>query len=335
MSSDSSQRRPFESANPADPVSDSGSSQVLDQQAPVSESAAEQSESPVWFQGTQYKPKTKSSLSEKKKVTRRRRKKKKPQSPAPIGVQTEEDESLTWQELVRRWFQSFSAMGYGVSLLFHAVLLIILSLILLSTLSEDEYFSTVVMEEDAEPMEFDVLDTRIDMPAGGDTALEDPVLQTLPNQALEIPQDLLTSQLQSSMEEALSNALGSEKGLGDGLGGTLKFAMPKSGKVVTKGRFTAWTVPEDPKPEEDYKVIIQIRLSKHLKRYPRSDLTGIVVGTDGYKQVIPGAGPRFLPLKNNVTQLVITVPGAFKLVKDRIQIRSRMLKEQQVLQIVF
>ena len=110
--------------------------------------------------------------------------------------------------------------------------------------------------------------------------------------------------------------------------------MPKSG-AVSKGGFTAWTEPPDPAPGENYLIIIQIKLPPTLKRYPRKDLSGKVIGTDGYEQDIRGQTEGYLPIKGNETQLVVQLPGAARLVKDRIDIKSKMLKEAQILEIEF
>jgi hypothetical protein len=54
--------------------------------------------------------------------------------------------------------------------------------------------------------------------------------------------------------------------------------------------------------------------------------------------VLPGFGlprGRFLPVKDDVAQLAVPVPGAERQVKDTIVVRSKLLKEQQTLEIVF
>ena len=63
--------------------------------------------------------------------------------------------------------------------------------------------------------------------------------------------------------------------------------MPTGGKAVTKGSFTAWTVPKDPKPGQDYKIVIQIKVPETVKRYRIADLSGRVIGTDKYTLDIP------------------------------------------------
>jgi hypothetical protein len=114
-----------------------------------------------------------------------------------------------------------------------------------------------------------------------------------------------------------------------------EYSIPKNGKAVIQGNFAAWTVPEDPKPKEAYKIVIQIKLPEHIKTYALTDLSGLVEGTDQYKQPIPQSVRGFLPVVNHQTQLVVEVPGAEALVQDTIVIRSRVLNESQKLEIVF
>jgi hypothetical protein len=52
-------------------------------------------------------------------------------------------------------------------------------------------------------------------------------------------------------------------------------------------------------------------------------------------RLVPLRRGDFLAIRDRLTQLVIRVPPARRLVRDRITIRSRLLKEQQVLEIVF
>ena len=128
-------------------------------------------------------------------------------------------------------------------------------------------------------------------------------------------------------------SVGEGTGGGKGDGNGPQFAMPS--KAVTKGSFTVWTVPEDPLPGQNYKIIIQVKLPDRVTRYRRSDLTGTVIGTDGYRQFIPGVKRGWLPVRENLAQMDIFVPAAASLVRDKIMVRSKILKEEQNLEIVF
>ncbi|MGE0173582.1 MAG: hypothetical protein AB7T49_12365 [Oligoflexales bacterium] len=108
-------------------------------------------------------------------------------------------------------------------------------------------------------------------------------------------------------------------------------------KAVTKGSFSAWTEPFDPKPGKDYDIVIEVRLPDGTSGYKKSDLSGQLIGTDGYEQEI-GEFPEPVEefsVQGTKAQLRIEVPGAQKKVRDVIQIRSKLLKEEQSLEIVF
>lgn len=134
------------------------------------------------------------------------------------------------------------------------------------------------------------------------------------------------------------------------------FKLPESGLAVTKGSFTVWSDPEVPRVSEDYKLIVEIRLPDGIKAYRINDLSGRVIGSDGYRQNIPydsnGKGSvsytdenlkevrvtsssEIIKVRDNKVQLVINVLGASRLVKDVIQVRSRRLNERQELELVF
>jgi len=156
------------------------------------------------------------------------------------------------------------------------------------------------------------------------------------------------------VNDAKIAAMGSEETEPTDQGDTQFFRIPESGLAVTKGSFTAWTDPAHPKPGDFYQIIIEMRLPDRLTRYRLTDLSGRVVGTDGYSQRLPfdqrkanaarvtgGAEPvtvkrnTVVELLGNKLQLAIKVPGARRLVKDRIFIKSRRLREEQEIKLVF
>lgn len=247
-----------------------------------------------------------------------------------FAIKTDDDEEqLTWREKMLRWFASFSARAFGTSFIFHLVVLLLLSLILLTQAGQDR-FSTLLSQPGEEELEFDDgLDTRIEMAGADHEVIELPQLQRNETTENLIREPNVTGQLDSLIAAAIGSGEGNSEGSG------LKFSLPKGGNAVNKGSFTAWTVPKDPAPGEDYLIVIQIRLPKKVRRYPRRDLSGMVIGTDDYRQPIPDRTRGFAPVKDRLAQIVIVVPGAAELVRDTIQIRSRMLKEQQTLEIVF
>lgn len=132
------------------------------------------------------------------------------------------------------------------------------------------------------------------------------------------------------------------------------FRIPESGLAVTRGSFTAWTDPAQPVPGQSYQIIIEIRLPDKIKRYRLSDLSGEVSGSDRYRQRLPydsrspsaarvTDGTEYKTVRANMIvkvnetklQLAIKVPGAERLVRDHIRIKSRRLREEQELILVF
>lgn len=132
-----------------------------------------------------------------------------------------------------------------------------------------------------------------------------------------------------------------EQGVGSGGVEQFRFQKPAGGRSVTKGSFTVWTEPLDPLPNQPYVIVVQFRVPKELKSFPKSDLKIDVVGTDTFHLKLPDPRRGFkligeLPVIDGQTQLLIPIPGAPSLVQDAIRIESRkILKEQQSLLIEF
>lgn len=162
--------------------------------------------------------------------------------------------------------------------------------------------------------------------------------------------------LESMGDASLQIASGSERqGNAGESGDGLFLRIPRSGLAVTKGSFTAFTLPAMPKPKEAYSIVIEVRLPPEIQRYRVSDLSGHVKGSDKYSQKLPydpkspsAAGypvrdgsirqldaSTVLDVHDNKVQIVVKVPGAARLVRDEIQIRSKRLREEQTLVIVF
>lgn len=106
-------------------------------------------------------------------------------------------------------------------------------------------------------------------------------------------------------------------------------------RSVSEGSFSVWTDPEYPDAGEPYRIIVQIQLPPNTKSYHLRDLTGVVVGSDGYRKPIPGSNPGPLPIVDGCVRLVIPIVSADAQVKDTIFIRSKLLKETQKLLIEF
>ena len=299
---------------------------------------------PTWFKGKLRQKKSRGS-SLPRQDGAERSKRSKPQ--LKIAIAPEEVEELSWKQRVLIWIVSITASAYAMSLLLHTVLIGVFSLIVASNMSENEGFSTVITDSETIDTQFDdLLDTELSLSGSDAEITQSPQLQALPTPN--------TPSMTVDLEAQLAAIAGAGNGTDEGNGGGFVFKMPSSGRVVTKGSFTAWTEPQDPEPGRDYIIVIQIKLPSKVRRYRVSDLSGLVVGTDKYRQVIPWDSRKpyssmttrkgklvpvrsreYLPLVGRQAQLMIKIPGAERLVKDTIQIRSKILKEKQTLEIEF
>ena len=262
---------------------------------------------------------------------------------------------LTVSQRILLWLTGGAATAYVLSLLLHAIPLAILSIVLVSGMTGDNSFSTLVSQSDEAAQEFDEIDTSLD-PPGGQTLPEVAAITMDARQLLEQdPSQQVAPPDVPTVTTDPTDGDGDQTGDGEGDGGNARlFRMPESGKAVTKGSFTAWTVPEDPEPRKPYMIVIQVRLPDKTRRYRSSDLSGMVVGTDLYRQLLPWDPTKpqasrvptatrtralrrngYLPIRDGVAQLIIAVPPAEALVQDKIIIRSRRLREQQTLSIEF
>jgi len=161
--------------------------------------------------------------------------------------------------------------------------------------------------------------------------------------------------LLAAQDDVWKSILGSKENDPTEDGGGVLLKVPESGLAVTKGSFTAFTIPANPKPREVYSIVIEVRLPDDVKEFRVSDLVGEVRGSDKYVQKIPydkdapyaagypveNAGIKVLTsssvlnVEKNRVQIIVKVPGAARMVKDVIKIRSRKLKEEQELTLVF
>jgi hypothetical protein len=261
----------------------------------------------------------------------------------PIDAELEEEaEPVAWHRHVFLWLMSAAAGGYGISLLFHFIVLIALSLVIYSTMDENEAISMTLTNTDGIVTDLD----------------EMVMLETAPSGGAEQFAELRPVDLDQSPQTEAAIDIPSILGSGDGdTGGDddgFAFKMPTGGRVSKKGSFAAWTVPKDPKPGQDYQIVIRIKLPKSSRKYRVDDLSGMVIGTDGYRLAIPfdrdkpgktkaEKNGKLLPVEpgdylrivNSHVQLVVDVPGAASLVKDTIEVRSKKLKEDQKLEIEF
>lgn len=284
--------------------------------------------------------------------------------PVVIQVLTENVvEDLPWREQLKRWMHE-EGMGFGISFAVHSLILLILAFCIVQQKAINNGFGLTLTQYDAGNEAS--LDTILSAPgdAGGGDSVEvtllsdnkpaaaDAVHAALPNEVVpELKVDLHISAIEAEEAAAKKAASatkpvksgdsgapagkGPGRGKGTGPGGEGGYGVPGGGKVVTKGSFSVWTVPANPRPFQSYLIIVQVdmkgRSSLMLKR-DRDELTGTVEGSDRYFQVIENTG-FFVP---KVNQMVIPVPGAERaLVRDVIRVRSKTLNESQELTITF
>jgi hypothetical protein len=247
-----------------------------------------------------------------------------------------------------------TAFGYYLSVLLHAVAYILGAIVFL-------FFGPDLFDDDVSM----VIRASLD-----DVTVQDanPLLEIVPDLSLgtadgESNIERISSNLKAvenglidtAVTDMLPSMLSSKDDNDDSGGSGFLFKLPESGLAVTKGSFTAWTEPEVPEVDRPYLIIIEVRLPKGVKGYRINDLSGTVRGTDGYAQSIPfdasqknssfytdenvkhriQTGSESIKVRANRIQLGIQVPGARKLVRDTIQIRSRRLREKQQLELVF
>lgn len=215
--------------------------------------------------------------------------------------------------------------GFATSLVLHLAVLGSLALVVYKV-APPEFFSIVALPPPAnEQLGFtDALDSRLDTGQNSASSYVTPV-------------DILATDSVRAGDELLKASVGEggeESGVGEMDGDILpSVAVPEH--AVTKGSFSAWTVPEDPEPGMPYRIVIQLRLPDKIEVYRPADLRGMVIGTDGYRQTIYIRNREPVPVVDNTVQFELRVPGASKLVRDTIRVESRILREKQVLEIVF
>jgi len=235
-----------------------------------------------------------------------------------------------------QWLSSSAGRGTLLSLMFHLLFLGLLACWTLRHVEAPVPLSTWVFQETREP--FDNLDS-ITVLMGG-----------IPDEIETVPSGWLVGDLSTKISEPTIEPFGttipqqagsgldaSGTGGGGATGGTGGIGAGKKRPeyAVTKGSFTVWTAPKDPEPGEDYQVIIEVQLPAQIRRYPVRDLSGEIIGTDGWRQPIPGEKQGYVGVEENRARLEFRVPGAPRLVRDVVEVRSRILKEQQTLKIVF
>ena len=238
-----------------------------------------------------------------------------------------QDHSLKGRVL--RWMHSALMTGVWVSALVHVVVLSVLALLVLGSPALHRGLDI-----------FGALGDPNENLAELDAAMPfDPGQEAAPLEFQDVTQMISVDKAAFDPSDSIRGLPGGAgKGNGDGSGDGDAMALPAikiPGYAVTKGSFSAWTEPKDPAPLISYEIVIQFRLPTNVKTYRSSDLTGMVVGTDGYKQVIRFRRDEALNVRDGSVQVRIRVPGAERLVRDTIRVESKVLREKQTIEIEF
>ncbi|MBM81048.1 MAG: hypothetical protein CMJ78_10700 [Planctomycetaceae bacterium] len=105
--------------------------------------------------------------------------------------------------------------------------------------------------------------------------------------------------------------------------------------AVSKGSFTVWAVLDNPRKGEAYFIVVQVKVPDRVRRYRQSDLVGTVTGTDGYRKAICEKPKGYLPIIKGTVQYVVHIAPSQRSVRDIVNVRSKILKEKQILEIYF
>ncbi len=264
-----------------------------------------------------------------------------------------DEQKIAIGERMSGWLRTAAAAGYGLSLLLHAFLMLVMALWFFPQIKEAMSITTVVQSDTEEPQHFDAMDdVHLQSPAGSQEVLVPQLTEAINDADL----NLLEAKFLQDVTAAESQGDGGSSGVGSG-----GFRLLEPRNAVKAGSFTAWTIPiaqipgekttagDSPRPGQDYHIVIQVKVPTNRDVYNIADLSGKVIGTDGYVQVIPAQAyfqdkdgnmirakiGRRLPIVEGVVQIIIRVPGAEALVKDTIQIKSKLLKEDQTLELIF
>lgn len=275
----------------------------------------------------------------------------------PPAASTDTDDTDEPVLSLTEQLKSAAAFGYYISAVVHIVAYGTMALAF-------AYFASGWSDEpDVPPIrasldDFDRADDLPQFEEVGQIELGSPSSQTSIQKLNSLIQESDDAKIKSALQDMLPSldAVNATGVGGESDDDSFKFRVPESGFAVTKGSFTAWTVPEAPEPGETYRIVIQVKLPDKVETYRLSDLIGKVTGTDGYVQGIPyDRDKRFavsytnedkqeviiesrserIDVRNNKIQLVVIVPGARRLVKDTIKIKSKRLREDHEITLVF
>lgn len=273
--------------------------------------------------------------------------KKKAQKPKPVPIvkalgandTTKQDNSIRGMWL--RFYYSALMKGILVSLVVHSAALIVLGMLVVTGVVNQPGLDVfgVVGDPDGGLPGGSEIDTSL--PPGGDSSVANVDMEFSDASSLLAAAQAAEFDASSNLRggsggSGRGNGSGDGNGDGDGTGtGNMVGPIGVPKYAVTKGSYSVWTDPKDPEPGISYQIVIQFRLPRNVDTYRGSDLTGMVTGTDGYKQAIKFSRTESFPVHDGSVQVRVRVPGADRLVRDIIRIESKLLREKQVIEIEF
>lgn len=286
---------------------------------------ASQKAAPGWFKkGRDAKP----SRSEGK---RRRRKRK------PLIIE-QDDVPLTWQQALHRRLFGRDGAGLGVSLVVHFVVFTLFSLSyhVAAQIDGNKDFAALGSFGEGAQDGFDEVLISTEEDAGGNDKEEFTPETELFTVAESETKETDPQELNNAVDDLVSDSFGQGEGdnTGDGKDGAsgASGTFGKTGNAVSKGSFTVWTVPELPKPDHYYDIVIQVKLPKGVDKLRSTDLSGDITGNDSdfnadkkgddYHQTVPWDEKN--RRRYRITGPFVKYPGRpLKRLKSRKQTSSR------------
>jgi hypothetical protein len=104
-----------------------------------------------------------------------------------------------------------------------------------------------------------------------------------------------------------------------------------SGIAVPQKKESKLSVSSEPSPitpGHSFELVIRVRVPASLKTYKAADLSGTLIGSDKYKQVLRFAKESDVPVNDGVATVRLRIPGADPGVSNTVYIESKMLRER-------
>lgn len=336
------------------PIGHNGELSNLSQSATETRAPAQPPAPPAWFRG------------------------KRTAASGPSGAATARrlvvDASTAPPSLWSRWFKLSNVTGVGVSILLHAVALLILAFLWLPFESP---FNPLLSNGDVETQVHRPFDKvpQLELPAA---VLLDDDLQERGRARLFAPPKAIVAELPASLDvpKPDPSAQSRRNDADDDAGGGRVKGGPNPGKnAVEYGPFKVWPDPPAPAAKQPYFIWIRVKVPKSQKgRYSARDLSGWVKGNDSkfggvdYRQTLPWdarlstyGDPRFTKhtfrwdpktkrryhlsrrsrarhfrVQGDYAYLLVKVPGAdVARVEDVVYVKSKLWKKDHTFRLVF